>query len=103
MTAYLVASYDITDPATYAKYNPASLEQIMAIVARHGGRVLAAGADADWLGEARRDALVLLEFPSREAAMAWHEDPDYVPLRALRLASTTNIFGCVIDAAPAPQ
>jgi len=102
MTAYLIASYDVTDPETYAKYNPASLEQIGGLVARHGGRVLAAGADGDWLGDSRRDVMVLLEFPSREAAMAWHEDPDYVPIRALRLASTNHILGCVIDAAPAP-
>ncbi len=103
MSAYLIASYDITDPDTYATYNPGSLEQIGATVARHGGKVLAASGDADWVGESRRDVVVVLEFPTAEAAMAWHEDPDYVPIRAHRLASTSNTLACVVGSAPAPE
>jgi uncharacterized protein (DUF1330 family) len=32
-------------------------------------------------------AVVMLEFPSLEQARAWHDDPDYAPLKRLRQAN----------------
>ena len=31
--------------------------------------------------------VVILEFPSLHRAKAWHDDPDYVPLKQLRQAN----------------
>ncbi len=97
MPAYLIATYDIHDHDTFSKYNPGSLETIMKVLARHGGKVLAVGAEPEWMGDSTRDAVVLMEFPSREAALAWHEDPDYLPARQIRLDSTKNTLATVLD------
>ena len=96
MSAYLIATYDIHDHETFAKYNPGSMETIMTVLARHGGKVLTVGVSPEWMGDSTRDALVVLEFPTQEAAMAWHEDPDYVPARQFRLDSTKNTLACVL-------
>jgi uncharacterized protein (DUF1330 family) len=32
-------------------------------------------------------AVVILEFPSLELAQAWHDDPDYAPLKQVRQAN----------------
>ena len=89
MAAYLIASYDVADPDEYAKYNPGSMPVIMQTVTKHGGIVLAAGGPCDWLA-GERQALVVIEFPTVEAAKAWESDPDYAPAKAIRVASTTN-------------
>lgn len=91
MSAYLIASYDVSDPTTYAKYNPGSLGLIMETVGRHGGTVLAAGTDHHWMA-GDRHALVMIEFPSVDAAKAWEADPDYATVKSLRLESTSNRF-----------
>ena len=97
MPAYFIAAYDITDHEAFAGYNPGSLDVIMATLGRHGGKVLAIGVEAPWMGDDRRDTIIVLEFPSREAALAWHEDPDYLPARAIRLSATNHILATVLD------
>lgn len=100
MAAYLVISYDITDHDTYARYNPGSMDTIVGVLQRHGGKLLAAGGHADFLTDDSRDVCVVLEFPNGEAAHAWHDDPDYQAVAKHRLASTTNIHGFVMDMPP---
>ena len=89
MAAYLIASYDVSDPDEFAKYNPGSLPVIMQTIQKHGGKVLAAGGPAEWFA-GDRHALVIIEFPTVDAAKAWEDDPDYAPAKAIRVASTTN-------------
>ena len=59
-----------------------------ALVARHGGKSLI-GSTPRLLALEGTPPLkvVLLEFPSLELARAWHDDPDYAPLRQLRQAN----------------
>ncbi len=97
MAAYFVASYDVSDPYTYAKYNPGGMPQIMESMTRHGGEVLTAGTGADWIAGARQTS-VIIKFPSVESAHAWVKDPQYDEVKGLRLDSTTN---CVEFIAPA--
>jgi uncharacterized protein (DUF1330 family) len=56
-------------------YVPATEE----LVHKHGGRYLARSSSHEQLeGEDRPDALrVIIEWPSKEAAHAWMNDPDY--------------------------
>ena len=42
MAGYFIASYDVSNADTYAKYNPGSLDVIMGTVAKHGGKLLVA-------------------------------------------------------------
>jgi uncharacterized protein (DUF1330 family) len=91
MAAYLIAAYDIGNPDEYAKYNPGGLETIMGTIMKHGGKVLMAGGENTWLA-GERQALVVIEFPTVDAAKAWEADPDYAPVKAIRHGATTNRF-----------
>ncbi|MEM7778717.1 MAG: DUF1330 domain-containing protein [Pseudomonadota bacterium] len=60
---------------------PAYLPAANALVAKHGGRYLARTSNHERLeGDGDRVGLrIVLEWPSREAAIAFMNDPDYVP------------------------
>ena len=96
MSAYFIVSYDVSNPAEYAKYNPGSMGTIMKTLGRHGGEVVAAGENTCTQG-AQRDVLVVLKFPNAEAAQAWHEDPEYAGPKQIRLSATTNINAYLIN------
>lgn len=87
MAAYIVFEVTVTDRSWQKDY----LEPTAELVAKHGGRYLALGAPEKVEGD--RDppsALVILEFPSVEAAKDWHADSDYQPLIALRQSGSRS-------------
>ncbi|MCB9737851.1 MAG: DUF1330 domain-containing protein [Deltaproteobacteria bacterium] len=98
MPAYLVVTYDVTNPEVYARYNPGSMPVIGATLARHGGKILAAGPGdaATWLGDQARHTFVVIEFPTVEAAYAWNDDPEYAAVAQHRIAATANTFGFIV-------
>ena len=66
-----------------------------ALVAKHGGRYLARTASHERLeGEGEDAALrIILEWPSKEAAVAFMNDPEYVPhLKARTAGSNSHHF-----------
>jgi uncharacterized protein (DUF1330 family) len=70
----------------------AYLPQTAALIAKHGGKVVIGGNAPQALraleGEAKPPlSIVVLEFPSRAHAHAFHNDPDYTPLKQLRQAN----------------
>ena len=78
MTAYMVFDVTVTDRSWQDRY----LEPTAALVAKHGGRYVALGPPERIEGDRETpSALVIIEFPSVEAAKAWHADPAYRPLR----------------------
>ena len=95
MPGYFIATYDVTDPDTYAKYNPGSMPTIMETIGKHGGKVLAATGDAHWL-EGQRHVVVVIEFPDVESGVAWRNDPQYAEVLPIRLGATTNIVEMVV-------
>ena len=90
MAAYAIGSLTIRDSSWVAEYLPKTL----ALVEKHGGRYLARGRPTAVLeGDAAPpSAVVVLEFPSIEAAKAWYDDPDYAPLIRLRQSGATLEF-----------
>ena len=62
------------------------------LVAKHGGRYLARTASHERLeGEGDDAALrIVLEWPSREAALAFMNDPEYRPHLEARLAGSVS-------------
>lgn len=82
MTAYVVVEVDIRDAEAFAAYRRLGLPTI----AEYGGRVLARSDDAVPLeGQWRPRRIVIVEFPSVEAARSWHASPGYQAARQLRL------------------
>jgi uncharacterized protein (DUF1330 family) len=90
MKAYVVAAETPKDEAVfseYAKAVPATLEAF-------SGKFIVRGGNLKLLeGEWPHSRLVIIEFPSREAAEAWYRSPEYQKIIGLRLSSVvTNLI-----------
>ncbi|MCB8882104.1 DUF1330 domain-containing protein [Acidisoma cellulosilytica] len=87
--AYVLAQITVDDAAAYAASGYMSM--VEAAVAAFGGRyVIRGGAPEALEGEPGRERTVLLEFPSREAARAWHGSDLYAPAITLRQSLSTG-------------
>jgi len=95
MKAYLVLDLAIRDLPGFRPY----ISAIPAFIEKHGGRYIVQGApptvmEGDWAP----DLMVILEFPSRENAKAFLDDPDAQALFAIRHATTDSklvlVDGC---------
>ena len=77
MAFYSVLAVTPTTDAWIPDYLPAANK----LVAKHGGKYLARTASHERLeGEGENAALrIILEWPSKEAAAAFMNDPDYAP------------------------
>ena len=69
----------------------AYLPKTAALIAKHGGKVVIGGNAPQALialeGAAKPPlSVVIVEFPSRAHAQAFHNDPDYAPLQQVRQA-----------------
>lgn len=74
MPAYWIARSRINDPVAYKRYT----DQVPAIIARYGGRVLARGGPYRIMeGPERFHRFVLIEFPSLEDGVACFESEEY--------------------------
>ena len=84
---YLIANIDVRDAATFARYR----EQVAPLIARHGGRYLVRGGEISVLeGSPSLKRLVVIEFPSLEAARTFYDSEAYRSVLALRLASSSG-------------
>lgn len=86
MAVYVIATYDIEDPEGYEGYVPG----VMPLLERHGADILAADFEAEVFEGEGPGVNVILRFDSKEAARSWYNDPDYGPVKQIRLNSTTN-------------
>ncbi|KGA01544.1 hypothetical protein KP05_12180 [Cobetia amphilecti] len=61
-------------------------------LARHGGRYLARTSQHEWLEGEGLAAVsrVIIEWPSREAALAFMQDPEYRPALEARTAGSVS-------------
>lgn len=89
MKHYTVAELRVTDPAWVRDY----LAEVTGMVERHGGRYLARTPRVETVEGEQRDALVvLIEWPSAQAAHAFYDSEDYRPHRERRRAGAENRF-----------
>ena len=87
MAAYVIAHIDVKDPVRYDEYKTMSPVSI----GKYGGRFIARGGSVEvFEGTWQPRRLVLLEFPSPEAARQWYESEDYAPAKALRQTTSTG-------------
>jgi uncharacterized protein (DUF1330 family) len=89
MKYYCVAELDITDQSWVSAY----VENVTKLVERNGGRYLARTSSIESLeGERKPKLCVILEWPSRDAAVAFYESDEYRPYRESRIAGARNEF-----------
>jgi uncharacterized protein (DUF1330 family) len=81
MAAYVIYQGEVTDPERYERYKTKAAESIIAA----GGRYLVRGGEIDVLeGEPPAGRTVVLEFPTRQAALDWYRSEEYTSIRMLR-------------------
>ena len=97
MPAYLVLNGEVTDPEGYEEYKAGA----QAVIAEHGGRYLARGGavtpvEGDWLPR-----VVVVEFPSYDAALAFYHSPEYQRLVEIRKRYSTSSV-VIVEGLPTP-
>lgn len=89
MVAYLIASIDVTDPEDYVNY----ASKTVALAKAAGGKFLAKGGDQEFIEGDGASRHVIIEFPSREAAIVWYNSDAYraiLPI-AMRASERTMV------------
>ncbi len=84
MAAYVIAQIEVTDPDKFGAYR----ELVPAIIEAHGGRYLARGGRMEVVEGTSPERIVVLEFPSYEAALGWYKSEDYAGPKAMRMAAS---------------
>jgi uncharacterized protein (DUF1330 family) len=81
VTAYVIYQGEVLDEARYDEYKVKAAECIIAA----GGRYMVRGGDVEVLeGEAPAGRTVVLEFPTRQAAIDWYRSDEYTETRKIR-------------------
>jgi uncharacterized protein (DUF1330 family) len=87
MKAFVIAAETIKDESMFSEYRkavPATLEAF-------GGKFIVRGANMKLLeGEWPHPRLVIIDFPSREAAEGWYGSPEYQKIIGLRHTSSAG-------------
>ncbi len=90
MAGYVIAQIKVNDPEPYKEY----VKQNTATVEQYGGKFLARGGEMEVLeGECPYPRIIVLEFPSVEAARKWYNSSEYEGPKSTRLATAdTNLM-----------
>jgi uncharacterized protein (DUF1330 family) len=81
MAAYVIYQGEVLDAERYDEYKTKAAESILGA----GGKYLLRGGDVEVLeGEPPAGRTVVLEFPSKEAAIAWYRSDEYTEIRKIR-------------------
>jgi uncharacterized protein (DUF1330 family) len=103
MKHYTVAELQVTDPAWVRDY----IVNVTPMVQAHGGRYLArTGRSETFEGERTPpQTMLLIEWPSREAAHEFYDSEEYRPYREARRQGSRGVFMLVAgeDAAARPD
>jgi uncharacterized protein (DUF1330 family) len=87
MKAFVIAAETPKDESTFSEYRKA----VPATLKAFGGKFIARGGNLKLLeGEWPHPRLVIIEFPSRDAAEGWYRSPEYQKIIGLRLSSTVG-------------
>jgi uncharacterized protein (DUF1330 family) len=94
MPAYWLARSRIDDPVEYKKYT----DLVPAIIARHGGKVLARGGKFRIMeGPDTFQRFVVIEFPTFEQAVACFESKEYQEAAAFRKAGGGIVENVIVE------
>lgn len=96
MNAYLILDLSIHDMRAFQVY----IEKIPGLIQKHSGRYVVQGAEPTVIeGDWKPERVVVIEFPSRNAAEEFLQDPDANALFQIRHQATTSklllVDGCL--------
>ncbi len=92
--AYVIADVDVSDPERYEGYKALT----PAAVAAAGGRFVVRGGRREAMeGHWVPGRVVVIEFPSYEAAKAFYDSPPYLAARAAREGATRRFNMIIVE------
>lgn len=86
MPVYYIISYDITNPEDFSNYGP----RVIPYLAKFGGEVLASDTEGIAIEGHPKKMNAVIRFPTEKDALECYNDSEYVPIKAIRIRSTTN-------------
>ena len=87
MTAYCIVYETVEDPDEFERYR----SQVLPTIEAHNGRFLVRGGEFIPLeGELTFERIVVLEFPTRTAALGWYNSPEYQQILPIRLGAARS-------------
>ncbi|MGA7614434.1 MAG: DUF1330 domain-containing protein [Thermoanaerobaculia bacterium] len=87
MPAFVLVQIDVHDPETYDRYKSMTAPSLVPF----DGRFVVRGGKVETLeGSWSPRRLVILEFPTSDAARAWWSSPGYAEAKKLRQASAST-------------
>jgi len=95
MAAFIIASVLVTDDKWVSDY----AARVHEIAAKHGGKYLSRSGNIDVL-EGNSDELTLIaliQFPNKEAAKGFANDPEYAPFGQARQAGSKSTLLLIDD------
>jgi len=94
MPAYWIARAKINDAVEYKKYT----DRVPAIIAQHGGKVLARGGRYRIMeGPENFHRFIVIEFPTMEAAIACFESDAYREASAFRRGGAGIVENVIVE------
>jgi uncharacterized protein (DUF1330 family) len=87
MSAYCIFTHTVTDLERFAQEYVAP---VMPFLVKHKAEVIVADLDARPLQGNPAKGVVVLRFPSEKAIEDFLGDPDYQPIKKIRMNLTTN-------------
>ncbi len=100
MSAYWIARAKINDPVECKKYT----DRVPAIVAEHGGKVLARGGKYRIMeGPETFHRFIVIEFPTMEAAIGCFESPAYQEAARFRRSGAGIVENVIVEGGDAAQ
>jgi uncharacterized protein (DUF1330 family) len=98
MAAYWLSRCVINDAVQYKKYT----DRVPAIIAAHGGRVLARGGNYQIMeGPETFHRFVVIEFPTLQAGVACFQSPQYVEAAAFRRGGAGIVENVIVESGDA--
>jgi uncharacterized protein (DUF1330 family) len=94
MPAYWISRCVVKDPVQYKKYT----DRVPAIIAAHGGRVLARGGKYQIMeGPETFHRFVVIEFPSLQAGVSCFESPEYREAASFRRGGAGIVENVIVE------
>jgi uncharacterized protein (DUF1330 family) len=87
MAAYLVLMQEVTD---VDRYRSEYLPGVVPLLQKHGAKTLVAGLDAEPAEGEPPNSTVVIRFADAEAVWGFLNDPDYQPVKEIRLSTTSR-------------
>lgn len=87
MSAYYILTQTVSDPQKYAQEY---IAKVMPFLAKYKAEVLVAELEAKPLQGDPAKGVFVLRFPSEQAIQRFVSDPDYQPIKKIRMSLTKN-------------